>query len=84
MCIGKEMDDAETLNLNDRAMKKSKKSGNSGNMNFSYSYKKYLSKRRSKTKHSVSSYLDQGRKVLLYKSLIKSQFNYCPLVCMFC
>ena len=25
MCIGKEMDDAETLNLNDRAMKKSKK-----------------------------------------------------------
>ena len=32
----------------------------------------------------ISLYLDQGNKVLLYKSMIKSQFNYCPLVWMFC
>ena len=32
----------------------------------------------------ISPYLDQGKKVLLYKSMIKSQFNYCPLVWMFC
>ena len=32
----------------------------------------------------ISPYLDQRKKVLLYKSMIKSQFNYCPLVWMFC
>ena len=32
----------------------------------------------------ISPYLDQGKKVLLYKSMIKSQFNYCPLVWIFC
>ena len=32
----------------------------------------------------ISPYLDHGKKVLLYKSLIKSQFNYCPLGWMFC
>ena len=32
----------------------------------------------------ISPYLDQGKEVLLYKSMIKSQFNYCPLVWMYC
>ena len=32
----------------------------------------------------ISPYLDQRKKNLLYKSMIKSQFNYCPLVWMFC
>ena len=32
----------------------------------------------------IIPYLDQGKKVLLYKSIIKSQFNYCPLVWMYC
>ena len=32
----------------------------------------------------ISLYLNQGKKVLLYKSTIKSQFNYCSLVWMFC
>ena len=31
----------------------------------------------------ISPYLDQGKKVLLYKSTIKSLFNYRPLVWMF-
>ena len=32
----------------------------------------------------ISPYLDENRKKLLYCSMIKSQFNYCPLVWMFC
>ena len=28
----------------------------------------------------ISPYLDQEEKFLLYKSMIKSQFNYCPLL----
>ena len=32
----------------------------------------------------MSPYLDQGKKVLLYQSNIKSQFNHCPLVWIFC
>ena len=32
----------------------------------------------------ISPHLDQGKKVLLYKSMIKSKFNYCPLVWMYC
>ena len=32
----------------------------------------------------ISPYLDQGKKVLLYKSMIKPQFNYYPLVWMYC
>ena len=31
----------------------------------------------------VSSYIDTNKKALLYKSMIKSQFTYCPLVWMF-
>ena len=32
----------------------------------------------------TSPYFDHRKKVLLYKLMIKSQFNYCPLVWMFC
>ena len=32
----------------------------------------------------ISPYLDQGKEVLLYKLVIRSQFNYCPLVWIFC
>ena len=32
----------------------------------------------------ISPYLDENKKKLLYCSMIKSQFNYCPLVWMFC
>ena len=32
----------------------------------------------------ISLYLDENKKKLLYCSMIKSQFNYCPLVWMFC
>ena len=32
----------------------------------------------------ISSNLNMKQKKLLYKSIIKSQFNYCPLVWVFC
>ena len=32
----------------------------------------------------TSSHINTDKKVLLYKSMIKSQFAYCPLVWMFC
>ena len=35
-------------------------------------------------KELVNQFFVDGKKVLLYKSMIKSQFNYCPLVWMYC
>ena len=32
----------------------------------------------------ISPYFDQRKKVLLHKSMIKSQFNFYPLVWMYC
>ena len=32
----------------------------------------------------ISPYLQTDKKELLFKSMMKSQFNYCPLVWMFC
>ena len=32
----------------------------------------------------ISSHINTDKKALLYKSMIKSQFAYCPLVWMFC
>ena len=32
----------------------------------------------------LSSYLRNSEKKLIFNSIIKSQFSYCPLVCMFC
>ena len=32
----------------------------------------------------ISSHINTDKKTLLYKSIIKSQFTYCPLVWMFC
>ena len=32
----------------------------------------------------ISPYLETDKKELLFKSMVKSQFNYCPLVWMFC
>ena len=32
----------------------------------------------------ISPYLEIDKKELLFKSMVKSQFNYCPLVWMFC
>ena len=90
MCIGQKTDDAETLKFNNLAIN-SKEVEILGitldrNMNFHTHIKNICRKAGQKLSAllRISPYLDQRKKVLLYKSMIKSQFNYCPLVWMFC
>ena len=91
MCLGKDIDDTETLSYNDLALKNSKEVEILGitldrSMGFNTHIKNICRKAGQKLSAllRISPYLDQGKKVLLYKSMIKSQFNYCPLVWMFC
>ena len=56
------------------------------NMNF-HTHIKNISKKAGQKLSAllrISPYLNQRKKVLIYKSMIKSQFNYGPLVLMFC
>ena len=91
MYMGQKIDDAETLNFNDLAIKNSKEVEILGitldrNMNCQTHMKNICRKAGQKLSAllRISPYLDQGTKVLLCKSIIKSQFNCCPLVWMFC
>ena len=91
MCIGQKIDDAETLNFSNLTIKNSKEMEILGisldrNMNFHTHIKNICRKAGQKLSAllRISPYLDQRKKVLLYKSMMKSQFNYCPLVWMFC
>ena len=91
MCIGQKIDDAETLNFNNFVIKNSKEVEILGitldrNMNFHTHIKNICRKAGQKLRAllRISPYLDQRKNVLLYKSMIKSQFNYCLLVWMFC
>ena len=56
------------------------------NMNFHTHIKDLCRKAGQKlsTLLRIIPYLDQGKRVLLYTSMIKSQFNFCQLVWMFC
>ena len=90
MSIGKKIDDAETIHFNDLVMKNSKEVEIleitlDRNMNFHTHIKNICRKAGQKLSAllRITPYLDQGKKVL-YKSMIKSQFNYYPLVWMFC
>ena len=87
MCLGKDIDDTETLSFNDLALKNSKEVEILGitldrSMGFSTHIKNICRKAGQNLKAllRISPHLDQGKKVLLYKSMIKSKFNYCPLV----
>ena len=91
MCLGKDIDDTETLSYNDLALKNSKEVEILGitldrSMGFNTHIKNICRKAGQKLSAllRISPYLDQGKKVLLYKSMIKPQFNYYPLVWMYC
>ena len=91
MCLGKDIDDTETLSFNDLALKNSKEMEILGitldrSMGFNTQIKNICRKAGQKLSAQlrISLYLDQGKKVLSCKSMIKSQFNCCPLVWMFC
>ena len=88
MCISQKNDDAKTLNFKNLAIKNSKEVeilGITLNKNMNTHIKNICRKVGQKLNAllRISPYRDQGNKVLLYKLMIKSQFNYCPLVWMF-
>ena len=83
MCIGEEIDDTETSNFNNFVTKNKKELETLGvkidrNMNFHAHIKNICRK----AGQILSALLRMS--LLLSKSMIKSQFNYCPLACMFC
>ena len=91
MCLGKNIDDNEVLNFNNLILKSSKeveifciKIGK--NLNFNNHIKSICRKAGQKLSNllRISSNLNMKQKKLLYKSMMKSQFNYCPLVWMLC
>ena len=87
MSIGQKIDDAETLNLNNLAIKNSKeveilRIKLDRNIN-SHPYIKNSCRKaglKLSTLLRISPYLDHRKKVLLYKSMITSHFNYFPLI----
>ena len=90
-CLGKNIDETGTLSVNGLALKNGKEVKNLGiNLDNSMGFNTHIRNicRKAGQKISdllrISPHLNQGKKFLLYKSMIKSQFNYCPLVWMFC
>ena len=90
-CIGKNVSDSELLNLNALNLKNRKEVDILGitldrNLNFKGHIKNIYRKAGQKLNAllRISSHINTDKKALLYKSIIKSQFAYCPLVWMFC
>ena len=90
MCLGKNLDDNEMLNFNNLAIKNSKEVQILGiktdnNLNFNNHIKPICRKvgQKLSTLLIISSNLNMRQKKILYKSMIKSEFSYCPLVWMF-
>ena len=86
MSIGQKIDDAKTLNFNNLAIKNSNEVEILGitldrNKIFHTHIKNICRKAGQKLSAllRISPYLDQRKEFLLYNSMIKSQFNYCPL-----
>ena len=91
MCIDENVSDSELLNLNKLNLKDCKEVGILGitvykNLNFKGQMKNICRKASQKLSAllRISSHINTDKKSSLYKSLIKSQFAYCPLVWMFC
>ena len=89
MCLGENLHDNEVLNFNNLTIQSSKEVENLGikidnNLNFN-KRKINLQESRSKVKRSSENiFQPQYETKKLYKSIIKYQFNYYPLVWMFC
>ena len=91
MYIGKNISDLELLNLNDLNLKNCKEIEILGitldrNLNFKRQIKNICRKPGQKLSalQRISSYINTDKKTLLYQSIIKSQFAYCPLLWMVC
>ena len=87
----KNLDDIGVLNFNNLTIKSSEEVEILGikidnNLNFN-NHINLISRKAGQKLSSllrISSNLNMKQKKLLYKSVIKSQFNYCPLVWIFC
>ena len=91
MCIGKNVTDSKLLNFNDQILRYCTEVEILGitldrNLNFRHHIKKPCRKVGQKLSAllRLPSYIDTNKKALLYKSIIKSQFTYCPLAWIFC
>ena len=91
MCLGKNLEDNEVLNFNNLPIKSSKEVEVSGikidnSLNLNNHLKSICRKAGQKLNAllRISSNLSMKQKNLLYKLMIKSQFNYCPFVWMLC
>ena len=91
MCLGKNRGGNEVLNFNNLTIKSSQEVELLGikidnNLKFNNHIKSICRKAGQKLSVllKISSNLSIKQTELLYKSMIKSQFNYCPLVWMFC
>ena len=91
MCMGKNSYDNDTLILNEFNFKNSDHEiilGITTDRKLTFNkYMKNLCKKAGQKLSAllrISPYLHENKKKLLYCSMIKSQFNYCPLVWMFC
>ena len=89
MCLGRNLDDNEMLKFNNLTIKSSKEAEILGitldnNLNFNNHIKLICRKADQKLKAllRISSKLNMKQKIYIYiyKSMIKSLFNYCPLV----
>ena len=85
MCLGKGLDDNEMLNFNNLTIKNSNEAEILGtkidnNLYFN-NYIKSISRKAGQKLSAllrISSNLNRRQKKLLYKSMMKSQFSYCP------
>ena len=91
MCMGKNSYDNDTLSLNEFNLKNSDHEIILGiTIDGKLTFNKYIKNLRKKAGQKLSAllrispYLDENKKKLLYCFMIKSEFNYCPLVWMFC
>ena len=91
MCLGKNINGIETLSFNDLPLKNSIEVEILGiTLDRSMGFKTHIKNICRKTGQKLSSllrispYLDQGKKVLLYKSVIKFQLNYSAMYLIGC
>ena len=90
MWTDKNLSDSELLNLNDLNLKNCKEVEILGitidrNLNFKRHTQNICKKvgQKLRTLVRISSHINTDKKALLYKSMIETQFAYCPLVWTF-
>ena len=92
MCIGKDTNEKDVFKLNEsQIMKNSEEVDILGikvdrKLTFHQHIKEICKKAGQKLSAllRMSPYIDKDKRKIIYNSIIKSQFNYCPLVWMFC